>query len=300
MVEGYVEEKPVSLPRSQEDGLNQYLRKIRKYPMLTQEEEYEYVLRWQKYRDSQALKKLVNSHLKLVAKIASGYLGYGLPYSDLISEGSIGVMQALDRFDSERGFRFSTYASWWIKAAIKEYVLKSWSMVKLGTTSSQKKLFFQLRKLKHELRSTEGEGLPDDYIEQIAKELNVSRKDVEDMNQRMAGPDYSLNTPISTEEGGEWQDWLEDEKDDQETILVQQDEQKKRSALLEYALEYLNDREYIIFTRRNLAENPPTLAVIANEYGLSRERVRQIEAKAYDKVQKAMRKKAVEMRIPWA
>lgn len=291
------EEHEAGVSSQQEDGLDIYLRQIRKYPMLSVEEEYECVARWQDHRDSFALKKLVNSHLRLAAKIASGYMGYGLPFADLLSEGSVGILKAVDRFDVEKGFRFSTYASWWIQAAIKEYVLRMWSMVRLGTSSTQKKLFFQLRRIKRDLRAVDENEIPDDYIDQISTELNVPRKDVVDMNQRLSGPDYSLNMTLTDEEGGEWQDTLEDERDDQETTYVNRDLNSKRSQLLAYALESLNEREYLIFSRRHLTDNPPTLAVVADDLGLSRERIRQIEEKAMDKVKKAVKSKAIEQRI---
>jgi RNA polymerase sigma-32 factor len=293
-----VEEHAAGVSSQQEDGLDLYLRQIRKYPILTAEIEYDCVTRWQENRDSLALKKLVNSHLRLAAKIASGYMGYGLPFDDLISEGSVGILKAVDKFDISKGFRFSTYASWWIQAAIKEYVLRMWSMVRLGTNASQQKLFFQLRRLKHEMRSVDENEIPDDYIDQISKDLNIPRKDVVDMNLRMAGPDYSLNTLLVEEEGSEWQDAIEDEADDQETTYINHDVQAKRTQLLNYALESLNEREYKIFIRRQLSENPPTLNIMAEEMGLSRERIRQIEEKALDKIKKAVRAKAIEQRIP--
>ncbi len=282
---------------TQEDGLDLYLRQIRKYPMLTTEEEYDCITRWQESRDSRALQKVVNSHLRLAAKIASGYMGYGLPFDDLLSEGSVGILKAVDKFDVSMGFRFSTYATWWIQAAIKEYVLRMWSMVRLGTNATQKKLFFQLRRIKRDLRAVEANEIPDDYIDQISKELKVPRKDVMDMNLRMAGPDFSLNVAMADEDGSEWQDTLEDEADDQETKLVDRDTQSKRSALLAHALESLDEREYAIFSRRQLSENPPTLNVMAEEMGLSRERIRQLEERALNKVKKAVRSKAVEQRI---
>lgn len=280
-----------------DEGFDAYMRKINKYPMLTVEEEYDYIKRWQKSRDSRALDKVVNSHLRLAARIAGGYLGYGLPFEDLLSEGSVGILKAVDRFDVSKGFRFSTYATWWIQAAVKEYILRMWSMVRLGTTANQKKLFFQLRRLKRDLRAVDDNELPDDYIDQISDELKIDRNEVLDMNQRMAGQDFSLNAQLVDEEGTEWQDTLEDDKDDQETDLVNRDLHSKRSMLLVDALEGLTEREYMIFSRRHLSEEPPTLAIIADEMGMSRERVRQIEAAAYDKVQRFVTMKATEQRM---
>jgi RNA polymerase sigma-32 factor len=294
-------EAPVELAAGkssrQTDGLDAYIRKINKYPMLSVEDEYECVLNWQKTRDSRALDKLVNSHLRLAARIASGYMGYGLPYADLLSEGSVGILKAVDRFDVEKGFRFSTYASWWIQSAIKEYILRMWSMVRLGTTANQKKLFYQLRRLKRDMRAVEDNEIPDDYIDQISLELNIDRKEVVDMNLRMGGPDFSLNAPLVNEEGSEWQDALEDERENQEDAYMDRDQKSKRSELLVYALGALTEREYRIFTSRHLSEDPQTLGVIADELGLSRERIRQIEAAAMRKVTRAVKSKAVENRI---
>ncbi len=281
----------------QDEGFSAYMRKINKYPMLTVEEEYDCVTRWQTTRDSRALDKLVNSHLRLAARIAGGYLGYGLPFEDLLSEASVGILKAVDRFDTSKGFRFSTYATWWIQAAVKEYVLRMWSMVRLGTSANQKKLFFQLRRLKRDMRAVEENEIPEDYIDQISLELNIARDEVIDMNQRMAGPDFSLNSQLVDEEGTEWQDTLEDDNEDQETTLVNRDQHAKRSMLLTDALQALSEREYIIFSRRHLSDDPPTLAIIADEMGMSRERVRQIEVAAYDKVQRAVRSKATEQRM---
>jgi RNA polymerase sigma-32 factor len=295
------EEAPAELEAGktsrQQDGFDLYLRKINKYPLLTVEEEYDCINRWQESRDSRALDKLVNSHLRLVARIAAGYKGYGLPMPDLVSEGSVGMMQAVDRFDTERGFRFSTYASWWIQSAIKEYVLRMWSMVRLGSTATQKKLFFQLRRLKQQLRAAEANEIPDDYIDQISQDLNVNRRDVMDMNLRLAGPDFSLNAPLAEEEGGEWMDILEDERDDQETAMMSRDETSRRSHLLAQALQALSPREYKIFFARHLSEDPLTLATMADELGLSRERIRQIEAAALNKVKRAVKSKAIEQRM---
>lgn len=280
-----------------DEGFDAYMRQISRYPMLTIEEEYDYIKRWQKHRESRALDKLVNSHLRLAAKIAGGYLGYGLPLEDLLSEGTVGILKAVDRFDTEKGFRFSTYATWWIQAAVKEYILRSWSMVRLGTSANQKKLFFQLRKLKMQMRSVDANELPSDYIEQISRELDIGYDEVLDMNNRMSGPDFSLNAQLADDEGAEWQDALEDERDDQETALISTNEQSVRSGLLASALKGLTEREYRIFSLRHLNDDPPTLSIIADEMGISRERVRQIEAAAFNKVQRSVRSQATEQRV---
>lgn len=297
--EDFVEEEhPAGEYGGQDDNLENYLRKIRNYPMLTQEEEYECVVRWQQSRDSKALNKLVNSHLRLAARIAANHKGYGLSFDDMLSEGSIGILKAVDRFDVSKGFRFSTYATWWIQAAIKEFVMRNWSMVKLGTSAAQKKLFFKLRKMKRELRDVDDNEIPDDYIEQIAAELEVDIEDVHDMNMRMSGQDFSLNVSVINEdEGSEWQDILEDESNDQETGLIISDEKKKQSEVLKYALGSLNEREYLVFCRRQLTDNPPSLHILSVELGISRERVRQIEEKSLWKVKRAVKSKSVENRI---
>ncbi len=288
-------EEPITVSSAQ----RAYLRKIQKFPILSAEEEYQLAKRWQENKDQKALQKLVNSHLRLVAKIAHGYKGYGFPFSDLMSEGTVGIMQALDRFDPEKGFRLSTYATWWIHASIKEFVLKSWSLVKIGTTAAQKKLFFSLRRLKNELQKLEErEGrITEEIIAKISETLDVTKQEVRDMDSRMASQDYSLNTPISAEMEGEWIDWLEDDSENQEIKYVAREELSKKRELLDYALGYLNPREVQIFKSRFLSEDPPTLNVIAQDFNLSRERVRQIEIQAFKKVQKAMRQKAIEMRM---
>jgi RNA polymerase sigma-32 factor len=282
-----------------EDHLSSYIQDIQRFPILEAEEEYLLTKRWIEHKDKSAAEKLINSHLRLVVKIASGYRGYGLPLGDLISEGTVGVIQALGRYDPEKGFRLSTYARWWIQASIKEYVLRSWSLVRLGTTNSQKKLFFSFRKVKNLLQKLEGnEEVSANITQKIADKLNVTEQAVIEMQQRLAGPDYSLNTPIGgTEEETEWQDWLEDESDNQETQYALHEEFLKRRELLNYALQSLNPREHKIFLERRLSESPATLSVVAEKYGLSRERVRQIEMNAFAKVQKAITLKATEMRL---
>lgn len=264
--------------------------------MLEAEEELRLAKLWIEKKDEKAAEKLVNSHLRLVAKIASGYRGYGFPFNDLISEGAVGIMEGLKRFDPEKGARFSTYVSWWIHASLKEYVLRSWSLVRMGTTASQKKLFFSLRRVRERLQQLEVESSEAETISIIAQELNVSERDVQEMGQRLSG-DYSLNAPVADMRGGEWQDWLEDESDDQETEVGNAQEWSKRRELLNYALECLNPREQHIFTERHLKDKPATLSVIAEEFGLSRERIRQIEMRSMDKVTQAVKRKAVEMRL---
>jgi RNA polymerase sigma-32 factor len=270
---------------SNETDLQRYLKRLRDYPLLKAEEEVEYAQRWQRDGDEEALDLLVGSHLRLVVKIAMGFRGYGLPVSDLISEGSVGLMQAADRFDPERGFRFSTYASWWIRAAIQEYILHSWSLVKMGTTAAQKKLFFNLRKLKGELEAMEEGDLQPEQVESIATRLGVPEQDVISMNRRLAGPDNSLNAPLGEEGSGEWQDWLVEPSENQEDLLAEQEEFKKRAGLVKSAMSVLNDRERRILTARRLSDNPLTLEELSHEYGISRERVRQIEARAFEKLQ---------------
>jgi RNA polymerase sigma-32 factor len=285
--------------RSNDDSLSSYLRTIQKFPMLEAEEEYVLAKKWLVQNDRAAAEKLINSHLRLVAKIASGYRGYRLPLSDLISEGTVGIIQALKGYDPEKGFRFSTYATWWIRASVNEYVLRSWSLVRVGTTNSQKKLFFSLKKVKNLLHQLEkNEDIPEDVVKKIADKLNVTKQEVIEMEQRLAGPDYSLNSPIGgAEDEAEWQDWLEDESDNQETQYASHEELFKRRELLNYALECLNPREHKIFLERRLSDSPATLSFVAEKYGLSRERVRQIEMNAFNKVQKAIMRKATEMRL---
>jgi len=285
--------------RSNDDSLSSYLQTIQKFPMLEAEEEYVLAKKWLEHNDRAAAEKLINSHLRLVAKIASGYRGYRLPLSDLISEGTVGIIQALKGYDPEKGFRFSTYAIWWIRASVNEYVLRSWSLVRLGTTNSQKKLFFSLKKVKNLLHQLEkNEDILEDIVKKIADKLNVTKQEVIEMEQRLAGPDYSLNSPIGgAEDEAEWQDWLEDESDNQETQYASHEELFKRRELLNYALGCLNPREHKIFLERRLSDSPATLSFVAEKYELSRERVRQIEMNAFNKVQKAIMRKATEMRL---
>jgi RNA polymerase sigma-32 factor len=281
---------------SAEGGLSHYLSEIRKFPMLEPQEEYMLGKRWREHGDSDAAHKLITSHLRLVAKIAMGYRGYGLPIGEVISEGNVGLMQAVKRFEPDKGFRLATYAMWWIRASIQEYILRSWSLVKLGTTAAQKRLFFNLRKAKSQISALEEGDLRPDQVKSIATRFGVSEKDVIDMNRRLGG-DASLNAPIRTDsESGEWQDWLVDEHLDQETQLAQSEELDNRKRALGQALDVLNDRERKIFEARRLAENPVTLEELAEEFGVSRERVRQIEVRAFEKVQAAVvaRMKAAE------
>ncbi|MAW86151.1 MAG: RNA polymerase sigma factor RpoH [Phyllobacteriaceae bacterium] len=280
---------------SGEGGLSRYLEEIRRFPMLQPQEEYMLAKRYHEYGDTDAAHKLVTSHLRLVAKIAMGYRGYGLPIGEVISEGNVGLMQAVKKFEPERGFRLATYAMWWIKAAIQEYILRSWSLVKMGTTANQKRLFFNLRKVKGKIQALEEGDLKPDQIREIATRLNVSEEEVVSMNRRLSG-DASLNAPIRATEGesGEWQDWLVDEQDDQETMLVEQDELENRRAMLGKALDVLNERERRIFQARRLSEDPITLEDLSSEFGISRERVRQIEVRAFEKVQDAVKAAARE------
>ena len=279
-----------------EGSLSRYLSEIRKFPMLEKEEEYMLARRFHEHEDPEAAEQLVNSHLRLVAKIAMGYRGYGLPIGEVISEGNVGLMQAVKRFDPEKGFRLATYAMWWIRASIQEYILRSWSLVKIGTTAAQKKLFFNLRKLKGQIDAVEDGDLRPDQVEHIATKLGVSEDDVISMNRRMSGGEASLNAPMGKEaDGGEWQDWLVDENAvNPETQLVRDDEYEMRMSLLDEALKSLNEREQHILTERRLKENPSTLEELSTVYGVSRERVRQIEVRAFDKLQKAMKRMARE------
>jgi RNA polymerase sigma-32 factor len=272
-----------------ESSLPQYLQEIRRFPMLEPQDEYMLAKRWREHGDRDAAHKLVSSHLRLVAKIAMGYRGYGLPISEVISEGNVGLMQAVKRFEPEKGFRLATYAMWWIKAAIQEYILRSWSLVKLGTTANQKKLFFNLRKAKNKISALEDGDLRPDQVELIAKRLGVTEQDVVDMNRRLAG-DVSLNAPIREDgDSGEWQDWLVDDASDQEERLAESEQADNRLRALHDALTVLNRRERRIFEARRLADDPITLEDLAVEFGVSRERVRQIEARAFDKVQRTVR-----------
>ena len=276
----------ITLPTvSAQGSLTKYLQEIRKFPMLKLEEEYTLAKSWQDKKDINAAHKLVTSHLRLVAKIALKYRGYGLPIPDLISEGNIGLMKAVKRFDPDKGFRLATYAMWWIKAAIQEYILHSWSLVKIGTTAAQKKLFFNLRKIKNELRLINDGSLKPEEIKKISDKLDVEEKEVVDMNNRMAGPDHSLNAPLNKDSSSEWQDWLVDAGTSQEDLLEESQEYKFRKAMLINALSVLNDREKSIFQARRLYETQETLDELSKRFKISRERVRQIEVKAFEKVQ---------------
>ncbi len=272
-----------------EGGLSRYLQEIRKFPMLEPEEEYMLAKRWREHGDSEAAHKLVTSHLRLVAKIAMGYRGYGLPLSELISEGNVGMMQAVKRFDPERGFRLATYAMWWIRASIQEYILHSWSLVKIGTTAAQKKLFFSLRKIKSQMKAIEEGDLTPEHVKKIARELNVPESDVISMNRRLSSPDQSLNAPLRGDGEGEWQDWLVDDEDNQEVRLADRQESERRHRLLERAMKTLNERERHILAERRLRDEPMTLEDLSQKYDISRERVRQIEVRAFEKLQKAMK-----------
>jgi len=283
-----------------ESGLSHYLDEIRRFPMLEPQQEYMLARSWREHGDREAAHKLVTSHLRLVAKIAMGYRGYGLPIGEVISEGNVGLMQAVKRFEPEKGFRLATYAMWWIKASIQEYILRSWSLVKMGTTANQKRLFFNLRKMKSQIQALEEGDLRPDQVEQIATKLGVTTEDVISMNRRLGG-DSSLNAPLRADiEGGEWQDWLVDDHEDQETVLANQEEADNRRKLLKDAMGVLNDRERRIFEARRLAEEPITLEELSGEFGVSRERVRQIEVRAFEKVQKAVKNKVTAMETPSA
>ena len=283
-----------------EGGLTRYLEEIRRFPMLEPQEEYMLAKRWREHGDRDAAHRLVTSHLRLVAKIAMGYRGYGLPISEVVSEGNVGLMQAVKRFEPEKGFRLATYAMWWIKASIQEYILRSWSLVKMGTTANQKKLFFNLRKAKSRISALEEGDMRPDQVATIAKRLGVGEQDVIDMNRRLGG-DVSLNAPIRNDgDTGEWQDWLVDDRENQETTLTQSEELNNRRRALSDALSVLNDRERRIFEARRLAEDPVTLEELADEFGVSRERVRQIEVRAFEKVQKAVRNRVAAMEQPHA
>ena len=271
-----------------EGGLSRYLDEIRKFPMLEPNEEYMLAKSWREHGDRDAAHRLVTSHLRLVAKIAMGYRGYGLPVGEIVSEGNVGLMQAVKRFEPEKGFRLATYAMWWIKAAIQEYILRSWSLVKMGTTANQKKLFFNLRKAKSRISALEDGDLKPDQVKQIATKLGVPEQDVIDMNRRLSG-DASLNAPLRQEGEGEWQDWLVDEATNQETRLVEDEESRNRLTALRDAMAVLNDRERRIFEARRLVEEPVTLEELSEEFGVSRERVRQIEVRAFEKVQAAVK-----------
>ncbi len=280
----------VTLPSISSVGsLQKYLADIKKFPMLDIEEEYTLAKKWKDRKDINAAHKLVTSHLRLVAKIAMGYRGYGLPISDLISEGNVGLMQAVKRFDPDKGFRLATYAIWWIRAAIQEYILHSWSLVKIGTTAAQKKLFFNLRKLKNELKLINDGDLKPEEVKTISKRLSVDEKEVSNMNARLAGPDHSLNATIRGDSQSEWQDWLVDNNINQEQKLEEKEEFKYRKTILLNALTNLNDREKFIFKARRLQEKQATLDELSKEFNISRERVRQIEVRAFEKVQQAIK-----------
>jgi RNA polymerase sigma-32 factor len=279
-----------SIPALTNEGnLARYLQEIRKFPLLEPEEEYMLAKRWREHNDTEAAHRLVTSHLRLVAKIAMGYRGYGLPISELISEGNVGMMQAVKRFDPDRGFRLATYAMWWIRAAIQEYILHSWSLVKMGTTAAQKKLFFNLRKIKNQMQAMEEGDLSPEHVQKIAQDLAVPESDVINMNRRLASQDHSLNAPLRIDGEGEWQDWLVDDTDDQEIKLAEAEELQRRQQLLQKALKSLNPRERDILVERRLRDEPTTLEDLSQKYSVSRERVRQIEVRAFEKLQKAMK-----------
>jgi RNA polymerase sigma-32 factor len=270
-------------------SLSRYLEEIRRFPMLEPEEEFMLAKRWQEQGDSEAAHRLVTSHLRLVAKIAMGYRGYGLPLNEIISEGNVGLMQAVKRFDPDRGFRLATYAMWWIRAAIQEYILHSWSLVKMGTTAAQKKLFFNLRKLKGQMQAIDEGDLAPETVKAIAERLDVTENEVIEMNRRLEGGDRSLNVPLRVDSDTDWQDWLVDEAASQETNLAESDEFDHRMSLLHRAMTVLNERERHILTERRLKDEPTTLEELSGEYGISRERVRQIEVRAFEKLQRAIR-----------
>ncbi len=277
-----------------EGNLSRYLSEIRKFPLLEPQEEFMLAKRWREHGDSKAAHKLVTSHLRLVAKIAMGYRGYGLPVAELISEGNVGMMQAVKRFDPDRGFRLATYAMWWIRASIQEYILHSWSLVKMGTTAAQKKLFFNLRKLKGQMQAIEEGDLSPEQVTKIATRLGVPEEEVVNMNRRLAAPDSSLNAPVKAEGDMEWQDWLVDDSPNQEARLGESQELGQRKHMLAAALKQLTDRERHIIVERRLVDEPKTLEDLSSKYGISRERVRQIEVRAFDKLQKAMKNMVVE------
>jgi RNA polymerase sigma-32 factor len=280
-----------------DSNLARYLAEIRQFPMLEQSEEFMLAKRWQEHQDTEAAHKMVTSHLRLVAKIAMGYRGYGLPMSEVISEGNVGLMQAVKRFDPDKGFRLATYAMWWIRAAIQEYILHSWSLVKIGTTAAQKKLFFNLRRVKGQLKALEEGDLRPETVKEIATRLDVPESDVVDMNRRLAAPDHSLNAPVRMDGEGEWQEWLVDEGDSQETMLAESQELGRRQKLLDRALKLLNPRERRILSERRLKDEPTTLEDLSKEFNISRERVRQIEVRAFDKVQRAIRNAALDEKL---
>ena len=273
---------------SGEAGLSRYLTEIRKFPLLSAEDEYMFAKRWKEHEDPEAARRLVTSHLRLVAKIAMGYRGYGLPVSEIVSEGNVGLMQAVKRFEPDKGFRLATYAMWWIRASIQEYVLRSWSMVKLGTTAAQKKLFFNLRKAKSNIGAIEEGDLTPEHVATLSDQLGVTPTEVTDMNRRLSGPDSSLNAPLRSESESEWQDWLADDTIDQETRLAEREEMDDRHTLLVNAMKELTERERDIIQARRLQDEPVTLEDLSQKYGVSRERVRQIEVRAFEKLQRGM------------
>ncbi|WP_373087485.1 RNA polymerase sigma factor RpoH [Sneathiella sp.] len=285
---------PVLTP---EGGLSRYLQEIRKFPMLEPGEEYMLAKAWRDHEDTDAAHKMVTSHLRLVAKIAMGYRGYGLPVAELISEGNVGMMQAVKRFEPEKGFRLSTYAMWWIRAAIQEYILRTWSLVKMGTTAAQKKLFFNLRKIKGQIEAIDEGDMTSEQVKTISTKLSVSEEEVINMNRRLTAPDHSLNAPMRADSEGEWMDWLEDDTPDQETVFAENQELKSRRAMLVKAMDCLNDRERHILTERRLRDEPQTLEDLSQHYSISRERVRQIEVRAFEKLQRAMKSKVMEERL---
>ena len=279
---------------SPDGGLSRYLTEIRKFPMLPKDEEFMLAQRWKEHQDSEAAHKMVTSHLRLVAKIAMGYRGYGLPIGEVISEGNVGLMQAVKKFEPDKGFRLATYAMWWIRASIQEYILRSWSLVKMGTTAAQKKLFFNLRKAKSQIAAFQDGDLHPDQVSYIATKLGVLDSEVISMNRRLGGPDASLNAPLRADGESEWQDWLADDNQvSQETVVAENQEKSMRMSLLEEAMVELTDRERHILTERRLKDDPTTLEDLATEYGVSRERVRQIEVRAFEKLQKSMREAAI-------
>jgi RNA polymerase sigma-32 factor len=282
---------------SPEGGLSRYLTEIRNFPMLQPEEEYMLAKRWREHSDSGAAHRLVTSHLRLVAKIAMGYRGYGLPINEIVSEGNVGLMQAVKRFEPDKGFRLATYAMWWIRASIQEYILRSWSLVKIGTTAAQKKLFFNLRKAKGQIKAIEDGDMRPEQVALIATKLGVTEEEVISMNRRLAAPDHSLNAPLRADSEGEWQDWLVDETPNQESILADQEEKDDRHDLLEEAMKALNERERHILKERRLKDEPATLEDLSKEYDISRERVRQIEVRAFEKLQRAIKEAARVKRI---
>ena len=287
----------LDLEISPERNLSRYLQEIRKFPMLTPEEELSLARRWREGGDVAAAHRMVTSHLRLVAKIAMGYRGYGLPLGELISEGNLGMMQAVKRFDPDRGFRLATYAMWWIRAAMQEYILHSWSLVKMGTTAAQKKLFFNLRKLKGQMQAIDEGDMAPEHVTKIADKLRVSEEEVVNMNRRLASPDHSLNAPMRRDGEGEWQDWLVDDSEDQETRLADSEELKDRRRLLAGAMTTLSERERHILNERRLKDSPATLENLSRQYGISRERVRQIEVRAFEKLAKSLRKAIIARRI---